>query len=132
LWLWANGFGFGGGCLPAVCRDGFGLQVMVALPEFQKSVYHGVRCYGGRWSRFQVWLSSWWLSLPNPRREGCPTKRAADRASPWWYGAGLLAMALVCDGVLPVRPAANADRWALGKIYLREKLNYEQNTNNPH
>jgi peroxiredoxin len=39
--------------------------------------------------------------------------RAADRASPWWYGAGLLAMALVCDGVSPVRPAANANRWAL-------------------
>jgi hypothetical protein len=39
--------------------------------------------------------------------------RAADRASPWWYGAGLLAMALVCDGVLFVRPAANASRWAL-------------------
>jgi hypothetical protein len=39
------------------------------------------------------------------------TKRAADRASPWWYGAGLLAMVLVCGGVLPVRPAANANRW---------------------
>jgi hypothetical protein len=39
------------------------------------------------------------------------TKRAADRASPWWYGAGLLAMVVVCGGVLPVRPAANANRW---------------------
>jgi hypothetical protein len=38
--------------------------------------------------------------------------RAADRASPWWYGVGLLAMVLVCSGVLPVRPAANANRWA--------------------
>jgi hypothetical protein len=38
--------------------------------------------------------------------------RAADRASPWWYGAGLLAIALVCGGVLLVRPAANASRWA--------------------
>jgi hypothetical protein len=37
--------------------------------------------------------------------------RAADRASPWWYGAGLLAMVLVCSGVSPVRPAANAGRW---------------------
>jgi hypothetical protein len=46
-------------------------------------------------------------------REGCPTMRAADRASPWWYGAGLLAMVLVGDGVLPVRPAANANRWSL-------------------
>jgi hypothetical protein len=40
-----------------------------------------------------------------------PTMRAADRASPWWYGAGLLAIALVYSGVLPVRPAANANRW---------------------
>jgi hypothetical protein len=28
------------------------------------------------------------------------------------HGASLLAMVLVCDGVLPVRPAANANRWA--------------------
>jgi hypothetical protein len=42
-----------------------------------------------------------------------PTMRAADRASPWWYGAGLLAMVLVCGGVLPVRPAANANRSAI-------------------
>jgi hypothetical protein len=98
--------------LPAVCRDGFGLQVMVALPEFQKSVHHRVRCYGGRWSRLYGWLSSWWLSVPNIRRERCPTQRAADRASPWWYGAGWLAMVLVGGGVLLVRPAANANRWA--------------------
>jgi hypothetical protein len=39
--------------------------------------------------------------------------RAADRASPCGYGAGLLAMVVVCGGVLPVRPAANASRWAL-------------------
>jgi hypothetical protein len=38
--------------------------------------------------------------------------RAADRASPWWYEAGLLAMVLVCGGVSPVRPTANANRWA--------------------
>jgi hypothetical protein len=46
------------------------------------------------------------------KQKGCLTKRAADRASPWWYGAGLLAMVMVCGGVLPVRPAANANRWA--------------------
>lgn len=34
--------------------------------------------------------------------------RAADRASPCGYEAGLLAMVLVCGGVSPVRPAANA------------------------
>jgi hypothetical protein len=42
--------------------------------------------------------------------------RAADRASPCGYGAGLLAMVMVCDGVLPVRPAANASRWASGRL----------------
>jgi hypothetical protein len=48
--------------------------------------------------------------------------RAADRASPCRYGAGLLAIALVCDGVLPVRPAANANRWpVLGAIIEKAK-----------
>jgi len=42
-----------------------------------------------------------------------PTKRAADRASPCGYGAALLALVLVDEGVLLVRPAANANRWAL-------------------
>ena len=28
------------------------------------------------------------------------------------YGARLLAIVLVCEGVLPVRPAANTCRWA--------------------
>jgi hypothetical protein len=49
--------------------------------------------------------------------------RAADRASPWWYGAGLLAMVLVCGGVLLVRPAANANRWVLAS-----KINYGKNS----
>jgi hypothetical protein len=37
--------------------------------------------------------------------------RVADRASPCGYGAGLLAMVVVGDGVLLVRPAANANRY---------------------
>lgn len=40
------------------------------------------------------------------------TLAVADRASPWWYGAALLAIALVCEGVLPVRPAAKPGRYA--------------------
>jgi hypothetical protein len=46
----------------------------------------------------------------------CPTKRAADRASPCGYGAALLAIVLVSKGVLPVRPAANANRWHASRI----------------
>jgi len=40
------------------------------------------------------------------------TLAGADRASPWWYGAALLAQALVGKGVLLVRPAAKPCRWA--------------------
>jgi hypothetical protein len=40
------------------------------------------------------------------------------RFAQWWYGAGLLAMVLVCSGVSPVRPAANANRWAFVELFL--------------